>query len=257
MAEEVKDAGLNVPNAMVWCYFLNSIMAMIVLVAYLFCLTSIDDALGDATAYPFIWVFKQALPASGVNALTILVFFLVIAANIDYNAATSRQTWSFARDKGFPCHQWISRVHPKYRVPVNSITLTCTISCLLALINIGSSTAFNAIISLQLVALMFSYTISICCVLYRRIAHPELLPKARWSLGRWGVPINVAAVLYAIFAFFWCFWPPQTPVDAESMNYGVVMFVGVGLCCLASYVVQGRHIYRGPVATVMGREHEA
>ena len=57
-------------------------------------------------------------------------------------------------------------------------------------------------------------------------------------------------------AFFWSFWPGQTPVDAETMNWGVVMFVGVGFLCAVAYALQGRKIYAGPVKTVMGREHE-
>lgn len=40
------------------------------------------------------------------------------------------------------------------------------------------------------------------------------------------------------------------------MNWGVVMFAGVGLMCAIAYVFQGRKIYTGPVKTVMGREHE-
>jgi amino acid transporter len=52
MAEEVKDAGLNVPNAMVWSYVLNGILAMIILVTYLFALPSVDDALDDPTYFP-------------------------------------------------------------------------------------------------------------------------------------------------------------------------------------------------------------
>ncbi|KAJ7681611.1 amino acid/polyamine transporter I [Mycena rosella] len=259
MAEEVKSAGLSVPSAMIWSYILNGILAMFILLAYLFTLTSPDDALNDPTDYPYIWALKQALPDStrGVTALTVLILLLIIAANIDYNAATARQTWSFARDKGFPGHRWIAAVHPTLHVPVNSIMLTCLITCLLALINIGSSIAFNAIISLQLVALMFSYTVSIGCVLHRRLTRPDLLPKARWSLGRWGVPVNAAAVTYAVFAFFWSFWPAGTPVDTSNMNYGVVMFGGVGAMCVVSYWVQGRHVYKGPVATVIGREGDA
>ncbi|KAJ7772241.1 GABA permease [Mycena metata] len=259
MAEEVKSAGLSVPSAMIWSYILNGILAMFIFLAYLFTLTSPEDALNDPTDYPFVWALKQALPDStrGVTALTCLLLLLVIAGNIDYQAATARQTWSFARDKGFPRHRWIAAVHPTLHVPANSIALTGLITCLLSLINIGSSIAFNAIISLQLVALMFSYTVSIGCVLYRRLTRPDLLPKARWSLGRWGVPVNAAAVAYAVFAFFWSFWPAGTPVGATSMNYGVVIFGGVGAMCAVSYWVQGRHIYNGPVATVMGRERDA
>lgn len=221
MAEEVADAGLNVPNAMVWSYVLNGILAMILLVTYLFALPNVDDALNDPTYFPFIYVFRLALPTSGVNALTIMIFLLVVAANIDYNASTSRQTWSFARDKGFPFHAWIAHVHPTLHIPANAIGLTCIITCLLALINIGSSVAFNAIISLQVVALMFSYTISITCVLYRRIKHPELLPNARWSLGRWGVPINVGGVCYSSFGEFdFCFFQePLVYIHASDMIF--------------------------------------
>jgi amino acid transporter len=74
---------------------------------------------------------------------------------------------------------------------------------------------------------MFTYTVSISCVLYRRIAHPDLLPPARWGLGRWGIPINVLGLAYALFSFFWSFWPTYTPVTAEGFNWSVVIFVAV------------------------------
>ncbi|TAQ85335.1 hypothetical protein B7494_g6341 [Chlorociboria aeruginascens] len=244
MAEEIRGAGANVPNAMVWSYMLNGFMATVILITYLFAITSLEDALNDPSDFPFIYVLQRALPQSGVNALTILIMLLVIAANIDYNASTSRQTFAFARDKGFPFHAWLGAVHPRLHIPVNAIATTCVITCLLALINIGSPVAFNAIISLQIVALMFSYTISITCVLYRRIAHPDLLPPARWSLGKWGIPVNSVALAYAIFSFFWCFWPAESSVDAESMNWGVVMFVGVGILCTISNFQKEDTAYR-------------
>jgi amino acid transporter len=118
-------------------------------------------------------------------------------------------------------------------ISTNAIALTCVVTCLLALINIGSAVAFNAIISLQLVALIFSYTISITCALYRCIAHPELLPKTPWSLGEWGVPLNGLAVSYSTFAFFGSSSPGRTTVDASAMTWGVVMVWERGLCLCA------------------------
>ena len=53
MAEEIKDAGLNVPNAMVWSYVLNEFLATILLVTYLFAMPSVDDALNDPTYCEF------------------------------------------------------------------------------------------------------------------------------------------------------------------------------------------------------------
>ncbi|KAI4254353.1 MAG: hypothetical protein LQ352_003141 [Teloschistes flavicans] len=254
MAEEVADAGRSVPIAIVWSYVLNGIMGFILLISYLFAIPSVDDALNDPSTYPFIYAFRSAVPTSGVNGLTSVVLILVIASNISFNAATSRQTWSFARDRGLPFSDWIGHVSPGKEIPANAVALTCLLSAVLSLINIGSSAAFNAIISLQVVALMFTYCISISCVMYRRIYHPETLPKARWSLGSWGLGINVAGLVYAFFAFFWCFWPNATPVDASSFNWAVVMFVGVIVLSLVMFLgSKGQVIVAGAIAGLISR----
>ena len=146
----------------------------------------------------------------------------------------------------------MGQVHPTLQIPANAVAVTCTITILLSLINIGSSAAFNAFISLQLVSLMLTYAVSIGCVLARRITHPETLPKARWSLGRFGVPINIGGVLYALFAFFWSFWPNATPTTANDFNWSVAIFVGVTILSVVMYITQGRRIYDGPVTLVEG-----
>ena len=257
MAEEVEDAGRSVPIAIVWSYVLNGLMGFILLISYLFAIPSVDDALNDPSTYPFIYAFRNAVPTAGVNGLTSLVLILVVASNISFNAATSRQTWSFARDRGLPFSNWIGHVNPGKEIPANAVALTCLISALLSLINIGSSAAFNAIISLQVVALMFTYCVSISCVIYRRVRHPETLPVARWSLGpRRGLAVNILGLAYAAYAFFWCFWPNATPVDASSFNWAVVMFMGVIAMSLGLYWVRGRKVYRGPVVLVRKRREE-
>lgn len=121
---------------------------------------------------------------------------------------------------------------------------------LLSLINIGSTVAFNAIVSLQLSSLMITYVVSVACVLYRRLNHPELLPKARWSLGRMGPAINGIALVYSSFIFFWCFWPLGTPVTLESFNWAILLFMTVLIASLATYFIKGRRVYVGPVALV-------
>jgi len=253
MAEEVKDAGTNVPKAMVSSFVLNGLLGLFFVVTYLFCLPSVEDALNDPTGFPFLYVFRNAVSVGGVNVLTVVILLLAIASNIAFNASTSRQTFAFARDNGLPFPKWIGHVHPKLQIPANAIALTCTLTILLSLINIGSSTAFNAIISLQIVALMASYCISISCVLYRRLTNT--LPRARWSLGRLGVPVNVLGIAYAAFSFFWCFWPNATPVEAYTFNWAPVLFVGVLVCCMLAYWVKGRKVYVGPVMQVEGRGH--
>ena len=65
----------------------------------------------------------------------------------------------------------------------------------MALINLGSKVAFEAMLSLATVALMATYLMSIGCVLLKRL-RGEDLPSARWSLGRYGMLVNVIALMY-------------------------------------------------------------
>lgn len=248
MSEEVRNAGRYVPAAIFWSYVVNGTMAIIFLVTYLFAIDSVDNALNDPSGYPFIYVFREAVSTPGVNALTILVLVIVIAGNISFNTSTARQTFAFARDNGLPFSKWIS--HVKNEIPVNSIILTCIITMLLSLINIGSSVAFNAIISLQIVALMMTYSCSIACVLYRRIFYPKLLPHARWSLGRWGIFVNIIGLAFTTFMFFWSLWPNSIPVTAHNFNWSVVIFVAIFLLCVVMYIVEAKKVYVGPVTTV-------
>ncbi|KAL4882460.1 amino acid/polyamine transporter I [Aspergillus karnatakaensis] len=253
MSEEVSNAGRNVPLAIAWGYFTNGIMAIILLIAYLFSIPSVEDALSDPTGFPFLYVFKNAVSTAGVNGLTSIILIPVIFSNIFFNASTSRQTFAFARDRGLPFADWIARVDPSRRIPVNAIALSCVISCLLSLINIGSSTAFHAIISLNVAALMYTYIISISCVIYRKIWHPETLPPRRWDMGSWGLPVNIAGLAYCCFALFWSLWPGDRHVTADNFNWSVVIFGGVAVVSVAMYVVKGRREYTGPVVIVQRR----
>ncbi|KAB2571876.1 Choline transport protein [Lasiodiplodia hormozganensis] len=254
MSEEIKDAGVVVPRAMVWSYVINGGLGFIFLVTYLFMITDVEAALEDW--YPHIWVFRQAVNDAGVVGLNVIPTVLIFAGTVSYNLSTSRQTWSFARDKGVPFSNWIAKVDPKLEVPINSVTVTTLITIALSLINIGSDVAFNAIISLNVVSLMITYMTSIGCVLWRRIYHPETLPTCRWSLGKWGVPVNICGFLYSTHAFFWCFWPNATPTDAENFNWASVMFVAVFILSSIYYVFKGRKAYEGPVVLTEGWKGE-
>ncbi len=80
------------------------------------------------------------------------------------------------------------------------------------------------------------------------------MPPKRWSLGKLGVPINIVAILYLIIALIMSFFPLVTPVTAQTMNWGIVMYVGVILIALVDYAIRGRHFYEGPVVLVKAIE---
>lgn len=162
----------------------------------------------------------------------------------------------FARDGGTPFAGWISTVNKRFLVPVNSILFTGAFSIAISLIDLGSSDAFNAILSLYAVAQMTTYSLSLGCMLYRRITAPHLLPQAQWTLGRWGVLVNGCGMAYSMYVWVFMFFPASIPVTASSMNYAVVMFFGVLAIAAGFFVVQARKTYFGPATKTAGYESE-
>ncbi|KAF4553394.1 Amino acid permease-like protein 8 [Elsinoe fawcettii] len=251
MSEEVLDAGVIVPKSMIWAFFLNIPFTFLLLITYLFCIGNVEEALTSTTGYPFVYVFQNAIGSvSGTTGLVIVVEILLLMITASVIASASRQTFAFARDRGMPASSWLGKVHPRLKIPVNSIIFTIVFTVLLSLINIGSTTAFNALLSLAVSALMATYVLSIGCVTLRRF-RGEPLPSARWSLGKYGLPVNVTALIYACWCFFWSFWPNAYEVTEVNFNWASVLFVGFMIICCAAYWLGARKKYEGPVAKVV------
>ncbi|KAF2404838.1 putative GABA permease [Trichodelitschia bisporula] len=254
LSEEVKDAGKSVPSAMMWTLMINGLIGFIVLVTFCFALpdvTPVFDPEQNPSGFAFLYVFQNASYKGAIPLIALLLLNFTSGAT-DFAASTSRQLFAFARDGGTPFGPWLAQVQDEV-APRNAIMVTWLISVLLSLINLGSTIAFNAIISLQLLALMSSYCLSIGCLVYQRLIGGHNLPPARWSLGRLSLPINLAAFLYSAFILFWVAWPQQREVTAETFNWSSVMFVAVFVWSLTYYYMFGRKSYAGPVVLVRGR----
>lgn len=120
---------------------------------------------------------------------------------------------------------------------------------LLSLINIGSTTALRSISSLGAVAILSSYLVTIGTLIWRRL-YGAPLPPRRWSLGKYGLAINIAAVCFILPLFVFAFFPLTKQVNRETLNYASVMFIGVLSIAVVYYLVKGKHVYDGPVALI-------
>lgn len=135
-------------------------------------------------------------------------------------------------------------------------------TCLLALINIGSTVAFNDIISLTVSGLYASYLI--CCVLllWRRCTggigaiSRDVTDKTSLQWGPFKVPgllgivVNILACVFMVIVIFFSFWPPVTPTTAVSMNYSILLFGVVILFSMAYYLTIAHRTFVGPLVEV-------
>lgn len=117
---------------------------------------------------------------------------------------------------------------------------------LINLINVASSTAFSAIISLTTVSLYASYILPIAIMIRRRLRNDE--PKfGPYTLGRYGLLVNVIAILWGTFAVIFEVFPTEMPVTAANMNYASLMFGSTVIFSLATWFLYGGKSFQGPV----------
>jgi len=250
MSEEIKDASDTLPKAIMTSVTVNAVLGFIMLVTLCFTLGDVNNILTSATGYPFIQIFYNTTGSyAATNALTSILVLTLTASTITEVATASRQLWSFARDQGVPFSDFFSYVTHGWNIPLNAVMVSLAVTVLLSLINIGSTVGLLAIISLALTSLMSSYIISISCVVIKRI-RGEPLPQRRWSLGKFGLPINIASLIFLIPMFVFSFFPLVTPVDQTTMNWSIVMYVGVIGFATGYYWLYGRHKFIPPVALV-------
>ena len=88
---------------------------------------------------------------------------------IGITTTASRMTWSFARDNGTPFSSTLSRVAKHNQVPIIAICVVASLAALLHLIYIGSSVAFNDVVSLTITGFYSSYFLPAAMLLYRRV----------------------------------------------------------------------------------------
>jgi len=230
---------------------LNGVLGFVMTVTYCFCIVDLEAALGTKTGYPFIEVFYAATGSKGgTTAMTLIIIVLLIAAGISILATASRQAFAFARDEGMPhSRHWRKVVKVGVEIPLNAVLLSLSITVLLALINIGSTAAFNSVVSLLVSSLFTGYFISIGCILLKRLKG-EPLPPSRWSMGRFAIPMNMLALTYIAFALIMSFFPIAKQVTPVTMNWSVLVWGVIVGGATIIYFVQGRYVYKGPVVYV-------
>ena len=114
MAEEIKNAEVIVPWAMVLSTMLNGAIGWAVVIAVLFVTVDIDAALDSPTGslgYPFMQIFYDACGSkAGASVLIAILIFMSLAATIAIMATASRLIWAFARDRGLPGWSTVRKV---------------------------------------------------------------------------------------------------------------------------------------------------
>lgn len=98
-----------------WSVYLNGTMGFIMAITMCYCLGDLTEVLETKTGYPFIQVFYNATQSlAATNVMVSIIIVTITACCVSAVATSSRQLWSFARDKGVPYSDWLAYVRSPF-----------------------------------------------------------------------------------------------------------------------------------------------
>jgi choline transport protein len=254
MAEETKNSAVNIPRAMIWTVIVNGVSGFVYIVAVLYSIVDVDAVLsnGAATGFPIIEVFNQATQnpraASAMMCGPILLFFM---ATFGAFASTGRLVFAFARDNGLPFSKSLSVITDWNRAPTRAMLLNYVVICLLSLINIGSTVAFNALLSLATISFYSSYGLPILLFAIRRHSKGRPIRFGPWRMpNTLGMIANIVAIAFCAFLVLFLPFPLVLPVTKLNMNWASVVFIGVMGFAVVDWFVEGKNRFVGPIVEV-------
>ena len=191
----------------------------------------IYDALGKKWAVAFM-----SLIAVGQYLMSVSIMI-----------ALSRQIWSFARDDGLPVvYNFVKYVNPKIKVPIRATMFAAALGILLGLLVLINGTAGSgALFSLAVASNVLSWGLPVLLILLP-YGRKRFIPGPFYFGSTISTLINIVSVGWTGYVIVLCMFPDSITVDKNSMNYTVVINVGVWLLALIYYFVWGYRFYTGP-----------
>jgi choline transport protein len=214
LAEEVPRPERNVPIAIMATVAIGGVTSWFYCISMFFSLqTGVTKLIQSPTGVPILALYHQALDSTaGAIVLETLLTITGFGCLIACHTWSSRICWSFSRDRGFPGHQFMSKVNPTLDVPFIGHCVSCFIVGALGLLYLGSSTAFGSMVTACITLLYVSYSIPILCLWYRR----RNIEHGPFWLGKWGVVANVVTLCWTVFSLVMYSFPSTKPVKTSS-----------------------------------------
>ncbi|KAK3113093.1 hypothetical protein LTR53_009941 [Teratosphaeriaceae sp. CCFEE 6253] len=232
----------------------NFAIGFALLIMILYRAGDIDAAINSPTGQPYIEILLNATGSvAGTSVLVAYITLALIFCATNIVTTSSRQLFAFARDRGVPYSSALARVSPRSHIPVPAILCTISVTIILSLILIGSSLAFNIIASLGGVAILSSYLTSVGTLVYQRL-YGFKLPRTQFSLGMLGLPINLATIVFDLFALVMIFFPAAPNPTVTTMNWACLIFSAVVGFAVVFYFTRAKNIYRSPVEITRAEE---
>jgi amino acid transporter len=230
-SEETIDAARAAPRGLVMSVVVSALVGWLMVLAVTLAMTDIEATIQAKSA--FLFILHERLGRIG-DALTWVCAGAMWFCGLGSVTSNSRMLFAFARDGGLPFSAQLARVSSQERVPHFAIWASVAAAFVVTL----AGDALAVMAALSTVALYVSYALPIAaCALRRRTGYR---PDGPFSLGRWGLALNVVALVWVAFMGVVMSVPPN----------GLAGLTLIGCCALLGllWLTRAKALFRPDLA---------
>jgi amino acid transporter len=206
VAEETKNPRRSAPRAVLRALLVSGIGGLAVVLFALMAAPSLTDGqlAGQGLPYVITAVFGTTLGPVFLADVAVAV----VVCTLTIQTGTIRLIYAMARDGALPGSRRLAKVNPRTGTPVAPAVLSGVLAIGLLLLNLGNPTVFSTITATSVVIVYLAYLLVTGPLLSKRLRKRLPAGQSGWfSLGRWAIPINVAAVVYGFAMIINIAWP--------------------------------------------------
>ena len=217
-AEETRDAASHVPRA-IWIAML-SVAALVILNAVAATLAHPDlrAVVAGKDLDPVTTAVVTSFGSWSGRPFAAVVLVAFLACGMSAQALTARAMYSAARDRVLPASGLLRTINRR-RAPVGAIGATAIVACLGLLLGLNSA-AVGSLIAFGTAAIYVAFLLVAMAALIARV-RGSWRPAGRVQLGRFGLIINIAAVLWLSFETVNIAWPRRSLAPPSAPEYQI------------------------------------
>jgi urea carboxylase system permease len=245
LGEETRDPRRTAPRAILTALVASFLLGGAILLLAVLSVPDLgDERLGLASGGLQLVVLQVLGGTLGKVFLACVVLAITVCA-LAVHAATIRLAFTMARDGTLPASAALARVDPVHRTPVVPAVVVGVLAVAILLVNVRQPQIFTVVTSIAIVLIYVAYLLVTGPMLLARLRGtwpPPAAPGA-FSLGRLGLPVNVAAVLWGTAMAVNLGWPRAEVYDAvEPHRWYLQWFAPLAV---GTVLLGGLALYRG------------
>jgi amino acid transporter len=220
VAEETPDPGRMIPKAMRMTIYVGGASAIFVCLALILAVPDMGRVISGEDKDPVATTLRAAMGEAGFRAVIAVVLVSYASCLLSLQAAASRLLFAYGRDDMIFGSRQLARLSPRRRIPVTALIVSGVIPAAFALCGLWLQDAISTIISFAAVGIYIAFQMLVLGALVARARGWR--PAGSFTLGRWGLPVNILALVYGVVAIVNMVWP-RSPADPWFSNYAMII----------------------------------